>query len=189
MTEIVVSTEELDSWGCPHCGYRSGYAHISFGNTHLWTCSECRETSIALTGGSQQTASFNDHGPLSIQSHPRKGTPSHGTPDKRPEGGGEFFWVRGIGTDNTPGCFICGGQSELHSNIAAFVQCKEAGERIVQMFKAGARLDYRDSEPDRVQVKIGSCEEHLGDLRRLADDASKEKRITKEMLVSAPRGE
>lgn len=53
------------------------------------------------------------------------------------------------------------------NNIAAFVQCKEAGERVVRMFKKGARLDYRDHEPDRVQVKIGACDTHLPNLVRL----------------------
>ncbi len=35
------------------------------------------------------------------------------------------------------------------------------------MFPSGAQLDYRDYEPDRVQVKIGACDEHLGNLQRL----------------------
>lgn len=53
------------------------------------------------------------------------------------------------------------------NNIAAFVQCKEAGERVVAMFPQGAWLDYRDYEPDRVQVKIGACDKHLPNLQKL----------------------
>jgi hypothetical protein len=109
---------------------------------------------------------FGSHYP-ELQPHPRRGIQSHGRPDTRPEGGGEFFNPRGIGTDTTPGCFVCGGASGLYANIAAFVQCREAGERVVQMFQQGARLDYRDYSPDRVQVKVGACKQHLPNLQSL----------------------
>ena len=55
----------------------------------------------------------------------------------------------------------------MHHNIAAFVQTKTAGERVIRMFPQGARLDYRPHEPDRVQVKIGACEAHLQNLHQL----------------------
>ncbi|HLD06116.1 MAG TPA: hypothetical protein VJC16_01100, partial [Candidatus Nanoarchaeia archaeon] len=110
---------------------------------------------------------FGDFYP-DLQPHPRRGIPSHGQPDTRPEGGGELFRSRGISFDNTPGCFVCGGGPALHNNISAFVQCKAAGERVVALFRGkGARMDYREHEPDRVQVKIGACKGHVPHLQKL----------------------
>lgn len=85
----------------------------------------------------------------------------------KPDSEGDLFRSRGIGLDWTPGCFICGGKKRLLNNIAAFVQNKEAGKRVVGMFSQGAWLDYRDFEPDRVQVKIGACNTHLPNLEKL----------------------
>jgi hypothetical protein len=103
-------------------------------------------------------------------SHPREGIAPHGRADKRPEGGGEYFRPRGIGKDYVD-CFVCTESHkhhELNANIAAFVQCKESGERIVAMFERGAWLDYREREPDRIQVKVGACDEHRACLEALA---------------------
>ena len=58
------------------------------------------------------------------------------------------FRSRGLGLDTTPGCFVCGGGSELRPNIAAFVKSRQSGEAIVRLFGRGARLDYRDFEPN-----------------------------------------
>jgi hypothetical protein len=35
------------------------------------------------------------------------------------------------------------------------------------MFEGKAKLDYRESEPDRVQVKIGACDKHFKCLEEL----------------------
>lgn len=77
------------------------------------------------------------------------------------------FNSRGIGSDTCPGCFVCGGNERLLSNIAAFVSSKEHGEKIVKWFKQGAWLDYRDWEPNYLQVKVGACEKHLPNLQKL----------------------
>ena len=68
------------------------------------------------------------------------------------------------------------------NNIAAFVQGKTAGERVVAMFKTGARLDYRDYEPDRVQVKIGACNRHKANLERL-DGLTSDGVLTQDMVT------
>lgn len=168
---IAVSNEEMERWGCPHCGYRSGSMNISCGGSGIWRCGECTRSSCVLAPGVTEAAfTVGDNEQPKLQDHPRRGIPSHGRPDKRPEGHGEsaeFFHARGIGTDITPGCFVCGGDKGYYSNIAAFVQCKEAGERVVKLFARGARLDYRDFEPDRVQVKVGACEKHKPNLEAL----------------------
>lgn len=164
---IAVAAKEVEQFGCPYCGYRSGTSPISGGGTTVVICSECdRSYAVLAEGVISSTIGFGDLYPELVD-HPRRGTPSHGRPDKQPEQGGEFFWPRGIGLDVTPGCFVGGGKNGLRNNIAAFVQCKAAGERVVAMFHRGARLDYRDYEPDRVQVKIGACKRHLLNLRRL----------------------
>jgi hypothetical protein len=80
----------------------------------------------------------------------------------------EFCFPRGIGCDHGT-CFICGGDDTLRPNFAAFVTSKRAGERIVEWFGGkGAWLDYRPSYPNRIQVKITSCERHQALLERLS---------------------
>src|SRR3989338_9492502 len=183
---IAVSATEHAAFGCPYCGYRSGYSHMSCQGTSSRTCGDCGKCCAVLAEGVTESAigfgnaSYHPR----LQDHPRRGTPSHGREDKQPAGGGEFFTSRGLGLENTPGCFVCGGKSGLHNNIAAFVRTKAAGERVVTMFEMGARLDYRDFEPDRIQVKVGACGAHfpnLAQLDRLVEDGI----VTKDKVKSA----
>lgn len=184
---IAVSVTEVRKYGCPYCGYRSLHNRFSIGGTSLLECGECGKSFYVLAEGHVKSDTVP---PVELQPHPRKGTPAHGRPDKRPESGGEFFRSRGIGLDLCT-CFICGtndrtgnGHSYLH-NIAAFVQCKAAGERVVKMFQRGARLDYREHEPDRVQVKIGACDKHLENLKELHRLIAKDGVITQEMIAQS----
>jgi hypothetical protein len=166
----VVHTEAAQ-FGCPYCGFRSGYYSIQANRTGIWFCGECQKESVTLVEGIRCSCiGFKTkYGTVypKLRAHPRRGIPAHGNLDRRPDGGGEYFFARGIGMDITPGCFVCGGESASYHNIAAFVHTKEAGERVVGMFNQGVRLDYRTFEPDRVQVKIGSCHEHLHNLEHL----------------------
>lgn len=171
---IAISVNDLCKFGCPYCGYRSGTTPVHTPGSSVWKCGSegCGKTSCVLAEGVMKSSmSFGGYFP-SLQEHPRHGIPSHGNRDVRPGSGGEFFRSRGIGLDMVD-CFVCGtrdrdgsGRNYLH-NIAAFVRCKEAGERVIAMFSCGAYLDYRDFEPDRVQVKIGACDFHLGNLKKL----------------------
>jgi hypothetical protein len=175
---IAVSLQEFCEFGCPYCGFRSGYTHVSAGGAAAWSCGagDCGKTCCVLAEGiTKSPMGINDIYP-ELQDHPRRGTPKHGVPDKKPKGGGEFFHSRGVGFDHTPGCFVCGGEKKLYNNIAAFVQCKESGERVAAMFKQGAWLDFRAYEPDYVQVKVGACKKHLPNLQKLHD-------LTKEDVV------
>lgn len=79
----------------------------------------------------------------------------------------EWFSARGIGMDWTLGCFVCGGEDGLRTNVSGFVRSKSAGEHVVEMFRRGARLDYREREPNWIQVKIGACPVHVGNLELL----------------------
>jgi hypothetical protein len=71
---------------------------------------------------------------------------------------------RGIGKDWTPGCMCCGGDKNLYNNASFFVQSRESGEAIVAMFEHGAFLDWREHEPNWIQVKVGACDAHLENL-------------------------
>lgn len=106
--------------------------------------------------------------------------------DERPPGGGEYFAPRGIGTDVTPGCFVCGGPEGAYHNVSAFVVTKESGERTVAMFQHGAWLDFRPHEPGWIQVKVGACPRHLPNLKKLAElTYAAEGVITAEMIKEA----
>jgi len=88
------------------------------------------------------------------------------------------FSPRGIGLDLCSGCFICGsnqrsvGSNNYLNNISAFVSSKDEGEEIVSWFDTKARLDFREHEPNWIQVKIGSCDIHLPKLHELYTLAS-----------------
>lgn len=181
----VILVEDLNKWGCPSCGYRSGHCPLTSGGASLWQCGECSRTCFLLSYDGVPHG-MKDIPPLT--SHPREGTPSHGRPDTRPEGGGEFFSSRGIGTDSVPSCFACGVDlSDTYvRNISAFVQCKEAGERVVAMLRGRARLDYRELEPDRVQVKVGVCSKHLINLERLDALTTNNNRIITDEIIKNP---
>lgn len=111
----------------------------------------------------------------------------------------EMFQPRGIG-ENWLRCFVCGSipagdlnedrvsySGPCQPDMAAFVHCRAAGEVVRQMFSAvsmHAYLDFRPSEPRRVQVKLGACPEHLPQLRRLARLAVEAgNKINPDMLV------
>lgn len=79
---------------------------------------------------------------------------------------------RGIGSEFGLPCFVTGapstGPGDLKPNIAAFVESQEAGTVIVaSMFNGLARLDYREKEPNWIQVKVGVVKEHKAALEEL----------------------
>lgn len=182
---IAVSIDDLQTFGCPYCGYRSGYTPISGYGTAVWVCGECGKTSCVLAKGLEVSRISFGSPPVypKLVEHPRKGIPAHGALDTRPEHG-EFFRPREIGSGVTPGCFVCGGPERLYTDMAGFVQCKDAGERVVKLFEHGAWLDYREYEPDRVQVKIGACDTHVPNLKRLYE-LVRDAVITPELIKEA----
>lgn len=224
---IAVSMDEVNQWGCPKCGYRSGSMPVQMGGTGVWRCGECGESCYVLAEGLTE-ASFGASedgmgysipfrtrgqvqegsdppaaagpkpptpGRAQLQPHPRRGTPARGRKDIRPDTGGEYFASRGLGRDKVPSCFVCGEilsgedrKGPYAHNIAAFVQTKEAGERVVAMFGGkGARLDYREREPDHLQVKVGACEAHVSNLERLHQITHAAGRIIREDTLAAAR--
>src|SRR5678815_1220898 len=111
---IAVAIAEVNEFGCPHCGYRSGSMPMQAGGTGVWVCGECGVTSCILAEGvTKSRIGFSDEYP-ELQDHPRRGIPAHGKADKRPVTG-EYFSSRGVGADHTPGCYICGGEPNLYA--------------------------------------------------------------------------
>lgn len=163
--DLAFHQDDCMKWGCPYCGYRSFTSPIRAHGSAIMVCGECNG-SFVMTA-SEEDVEFEANAFYVLVTHPREGTPSHGQPDERPAGGGEYFASRGLGRDTTPGCFVCGGERRLYHNIAGFAQCQESGERVVQMFQTGAFMDYRESEPDRIQVKVGACDGHCPNLQKL----------------------
>ena len=90
----------------------------------------------------------------------------------------EAFRPRPFGSNWLP-CFVCAknrtaepGQWSLVTDFASFVYDREGGEQAVKMFSLlglHAKLDFRDSEPLHVQVKVGACKEHVPILRGLRE--------------------
>ena len=157
---------DFEKWGCPMCG--SDYVHSSFrmGNEVPVTCGECKHEFVLLPDN-MRFSSFKqgcDDGTsyhVEVYDHPRAGIPKHKykAPDVRPDGDGEYWKPRGIGYD-----------------LAGFVKSKEAGERIVAMFekalgkKPETWLDFRESEPNWIQVKFQGSEADLNLLYDLTKD-------------------
>lgn len=188
---MIVAFADVERWGCPECGYRSGSIPIQCGGAGVWRCGECGKGCIALADGLTAVPdSWVDDRGKPVERHPREGTPAHGRSDRRPDSGGEFFSPRGIGMDSCQ-CFCCPKSGsdgrELMHNVAAFVQCRESGERVVRMFGRGAWLDYRDFEPDRVQVKVGACDAHREQLEALYR-ATREGGVIRYGMIQAARG-
>lgn len=85
------------------------------------------------------------------------------------------FVPRGIGQNWIP-CFVCGRENSrkkdnqsVNNDLAGYVQSKESGEKILKMFAKKVKLDYREHDPNYVQVKIGACNDHLRNLKLLRD--------------------
>lgn len=95
------------------------------GRCSIATCIECRASRIKLADGVKESNSEISDSSI------------------YPDGGGEYWSPRGVGYD-----------------LSGFVRSKEAGERIVSMIekiikkKPESWLDYRENEPNWIQVKI-----------------------------------
>src|SRR5262245_18094001 len=77
------------------------------------------------------------------------------------------FWsARDIGSDHCP-CVLCPeSERTLRSNVSGFVRSKSEGERLLGYLDGKAFLDYRELEPNWIQLKIGACKEHEPVLER-----------------------
>jgi hypothetical protein len=99
-----------------------------------------------------------------------------------------IFRPRGIGLDLTPGCYVCGGEQKMYNNISGFVASRTDGQLIKHLFATGARLDYRDHEPNWIQVKIGACDTHLPNLQHLYAFTSDALKISRHMIEESKNG-
>ena len=174
---IAIRSGDFDKWGCPVCG--SDYSHLSMsggGAAHV-TCGECGHDYILVNDSLNEVPFKSGKGEMSagtvfIIEHPRKGIDKHKykAPDIRPDGDGEYWKPRGIGYD-----------------LSGFVKSKEAGERIVAMFekalgkKPETWLDFREREPNWIQVKVQSSE---ADLEKLYELTKETGIITYDIILS-----
>jgi len=141
---IAISWAEFNAYGCVNCGCEDVFnpTGISGGGGAFAKCGECSTEFYIVADGLKKSNWTNCP---EVQTHPRVGIPKHPyiKPDLKPEGEGEFFSPRGVGSD-----------------LAGFVKSKEGGERIVRMFEVVLRrkvttwLDYREHEPNWIQVKV-----------------------------------
>jgi hypothetical protein len=72
--------------------------------------------------------------------------------------------------------------------MAAVVDSKLAGQKVIQMylnFGLHAVLDYRENEPDHVQIKVGACKKHLPNLERLAQLCNEDNKIDPSKIVKS----
>ena len=99
-----------------------------------------------------------------------------------------FMQPRGRGL-NWGKCFVCGHDPKrATADFASFVKSKEEGEAIIALFAAigaHARLDYREHEPNWVQVKIMACKQHAEALDFLFDRVNAGDKINAEIIVDA----
>ena len=101
----------------------------------------------------------------------------------------ETYIPRGFGENWLP-CYICnlGGNRVVQTDMSAFVDNKESGERIIAMYTRlglNSKLDYRTHESNYVQVKVGACDEHRSNLEKLMNLCSKDKKISNEKIVKS----
>lgn len=97
--------------------------------------------------------------------------------------GGIAFSSRGFGLEWVP-CFIC-EEEKLNDNVSGFVSSKSDGEKIVKMFPKFIFIDYRESEPEWIQVKIGACKKHVEKLRELVKHTHRSGTIEQWMVDEA----
>lgn len=180
---FAVLVEDAKRWGCPYCGRNPHLGPDDRFSYALMQCSGCHTGFMLVTESgvdlAKQSMEMNRFA-LKVP-HPREGIPAHEKPDIRPDvPDSEFFYSRGLGLDYVPACYVCGEKSShCMDNIAAFVETKAAGERILKMFEphtAFMRLDFRAREPEWIQMKLGTCKRHVPNLEalhRLTHEAGK----------------
>jgi hypothetical protein len=75
---------------------------------------------------------------------------------------------RGVGSNwNIPDLVTGLDDGKLHPDMSGFVKSKAEGQLAVVIFGDRARLDYRESEPNWIQVKVSAQEEVLYELEKL----------------------
>ena len=91
--------------------------------------------------------------------------------------------------DETPGCFVCGGDKGMYNAIAAFVDSDESAGRIASMFGRGAMPNKLFSSGylgGSALVRVGACDKHVGNLQYLLALAHREGNIiTQEIIYDA----
>ncbi len=101
-----------------------------------------------------------------------------------------YFCPRTIGLESNLECFVCGvnkrhkNSNDYLHNISGFVDSKEDVLLIVSMFKYKQRLDYRSHDPNRIQVKIRACDNHIIYLKKMLYKIRENNNISIDMINS-----
>jgi hypothetical protein len=80
--------------------------------------------------------------------------------DVKPKNGEYFNTIKYV-LEDASCCFICGREIKNWGNLSAYVKTHESGKRIAEMFNKEVLIDFKESEPNSVQVKVGTCAEHI----------------------------
>lgn len=187
--------EDIIKHGCPHCNYRSSYNNISTYSYSMHTCGSCQKGFTIV----HKKEGLNNM----ILEHPLKQNLAKGREDKRPNvKNAEYFATRGVGLENLEYCIYCNDDKNhgLVNNISGFIRTYEAGERLLKWFKPhpdkenvsklkklGVYLDYRENYPDRIQFKIGACNDHLNKLKALNLYVAQAGYISKDLINKSNR--
>lgn len=164
---IAISFNEFEKYGCPKCNCESAYSGgISAYGTSSANCRSCGEHFVLLAEGLEKsTIGYGENSIYpELQPHPKPSSNRKWKwikPDKRPIDGGEFFNSRGVG----------------YPDLAGFIESKQAGERLLEMVKLVLNkkeiktfLDYRESQPHRIQFKLHQDEFDLEKIEKLIID-------------------
>lgn len=84
---------------------------------------------------------------------------------------------RGIGLDQTGGCFVCGATvrnldalqkgNDFLNNICAFLSVEHEADALA-CFDRGAAMHYHHGDKWHPQIVVGSCDRHLSGLKELS---------------------
>lgn len=164
---FVITREDFNRYGCPFCNCSNVTSKISGGGIANVECLECERNFVILSNNNNNFLKMNESFVSSHLSPFENKKHIFVARDIRPEGEGEYFRPRGVGYD-----------------LAGFVKSKQAGERIVKMFRKALHtnpkdikcfvdgneqvwLDYRPNEPKWIQVKVQYCKEHKKNIQSL----------------------
>ena len=91
---------------------------------------------------------------------------------------------RGMDTDYTPGCFVCGGEPGLYRTISLVVESKELAKVVSELFVTGVCINHKNNGY-KAEVKVGACVHHHSSLHRLSKSVGKYPNIITKTTVEA----
>lgn len=163
-----ISFSDFRANGCPGCGDSTGIAQMSEEGTAFFSCPDrsCRSRYAVLAPGvTKSRMAFGTRFP-EVTDHPRRST----APKNRDATNEERFrCFKPAGLLVGPGCFVCSGPVGTYHMGMAIPFDWDAAWRIVEMFGYGAWPHYRLITSLALSIAVGTCAEHVRNLRELAE--------------------